>query len=88
MLICFNLRICRSERVFTEMMMPRREGEGLGFTTACLQHGGGESRCMRTRVPVDSKGQRVGSPSSLSLRGSYSFNLPIYSPSNLFPCRS
>lgn len=26
MFICFNLRICRSERVFTEMMMPRREG--------------------------------------------------------------
>lgn len=28
MLICFNLRICRSECVFTEIMMPTRE-EGL-----------------------------------------------------------
>lgn len=26
MFICFNLRICHSERVFTEMMMPRGRG--------------------------------------------------------------
>lgn len=61
MLICFNLRICRSDRVFTEMMMPRREGGSGGSTAAVLNMcgGGGEggrgSGCVGTKVPVDGK---------------------------------
>ena len=55
MFICFNLKICRSERVFTEMTMPAREGRAVVQQLAlilCCVRGGGE-------MHVDVRGQLV-----------------------------
>lgn len=63
MFICFNLKICRSERDFTEMMMPAREGrvvvQQLALILCC--GGGGDH--------VDIRGQLVGVNSLLSSCG-------------------